>query len=492
MTEDVTKIVRKKETRRAAEAGGESAGAYNTVNQMYVQEKFHAAQGHDFAAERANDLHDQVHGKQVHKGLGDDNAKDGPDRMVNGKWIQSKYYADGKRAIDACFRDGGKGTLRYVDQNNEPMRIEVPSDDMIYNKAVARMQEKILNGQVKGVSDPAKASEIVQKGNYTYKQARNIAKAGNIDSLKFDATNGAITAASAFGVSAVIAFGTSIWQGDSPKVAAKNAAFCGLKVGGTSFVVAVLSGQLLKAGLNSAMVASTEAIAAQLGPKTCAVIANAFRSGAPIYGAAAMRSTAKLLRGNIVVAGLTVVVCSTFDVADIVRGRISATQLAKNLSITLTSVAGGSAGWVGGAALGTLVAPGIGSMIGGVIGSMSAGTAAGFVTDKVASIFLKSDAEEMQTIVEKIALEIQADYLLSEDETKHFVESLSERLNGKVLKDMFASKDREKFAEGLAIPLAETEVSKRRQIKGNIDDVIEEGLVEALKEIAEGEQVDND
>ena len=57
---------------------------------------------------------------------------------------------------------------------------------------------------------------------------------------------------------------------------------------------------------------------------------------------------------------------------------------------------------------------------------------------------------------------------------------------------MFASKDRGKFAEGLAIPLAETEVSKRRQIKGNIDDEIEEGLVEALKEIAEGEQVDND
>lgn len=491
VAEDVPKVARKKEAHHAAEAGGESAGAYKTVNQMYAQEKFHAAQGHGFAAEQANDLYDQVHGKQVHKGLGDDNAKDGPDRMVNGRWIQSKYYADGRRAIDACFRDGGKGALRYVDQNNEPMRIEVPSDDAIYNKAVERMQEKIRNGQVKGVSDPAKASEIVQKGNYTYKQARNIAKAGNIDSLKFDAANGAITAASAFGVSAVIAFGTSIWQGDPPKVAAKNAAYCGLKVGGTSFVVAVLSGQLLKAGLNSAMVAGTETIAAQLGPRTCAVIVNAFRSGAPIYGAAAMKSAAKLLRGNIVVAGLTVVVCSTFDVADIVRGRISATQLAKNLSVTLTSVAGGSAGWVGGAALGTMVAPGVGSVIGGIIGSMGAGTAAGFVTDKVASLFLKSDAEEMQTIIEKVASAIQAEYLLSENETKHFVESLSKRLNGKTLKDMFASKDREKFAEDLATPLAEEEVSKRKKIKGDIDEEIEEGLVEALKEIAEGEQVDN-
>ena len=141
--------------------------------------------------------------------------------------------------------------------------------------------------------------------------------------------------------------------------------------------------------------------------------------------------------------------------------------------------------------MGTMVAPGVGSVIGGIIGSMGAGTAAGFVTDKVASLFLKSDAEEMQPIIEKVASAIQAEYLLSENETKHFVESLSKRLNGKTLKDMFASKDREKFAENLATPLAEEEVSKRKKIKGDIDEEIEEGLVEALKEIAEGEQVDN-
>lgn len=461
---------------RAAVAGGEAVGAYRNVNQLYDQERFHARQGHGFAAEQANDLSDQLHGKDVHKGLGDDNAKDGPDRMVNGQWIQSKYYADGRRAIDACFRDGGKGQLRYIDQNGKPMCIEVPKDDAIYNQAVRQMEDKIKNGQVDGVTDPSKAKDIVQKGNYTYKQARNIAKAGNIDSLKFDATNGAVIAASAFGVSAIIAFGTSVWQGDSPKLAAKKAAYCGLKVGGTSFLVSVISSQLLKAGLNSAMVAGTEGIAAALGPKTCAVIINAFRSGTPIYGAAAMKSAAKLLRGNIVVAGLTVVVCSSFDVADIVRGRISASQLAKNLASTLTTVAGGSAGWVGGAALGTLVAPGIGSVVGGLVGSMGAGAAAGAITSKIAGRFIKDDAEEMQVIIEEHIGAVCFDNLLSEDEAKRLVETLSKKLSDKTLKDMYASKDRLAFLEALTQPMVEKVLSDRPRIAGNLDEAIEEGL----------------
>lgn len=469
----------------AATAGGEAAGAYKNVNDLYNQERFHAAQGHGFAAEQANDLADQLHGKEVHKGLGDDNAKDGPDRMVNGQWIQSKYYADGAKAIDACFRDGGKGALRYVDQNGEPMRIEVPKDDAIYGKAVERMEAKIRNGQVEGVNDPAKAKEIVQRGNVTYRQARNIAKAGNIDSLKFDAANGAVVAASAFGVSAVVAFATGVWSGDAPKVAAKRAALCGLRVGGTSFVVSVLSSQLLKAGLNSAMVAGTEGIAAALGPKACAAIVNAFRSGAPIYGAAAMKSAAKLLRGNAVVASLTVVVCSSFDIADIVRGRISAGQLAKNLAGTLTTVGAGSAGWVGGAALGTMVMPGVGSIVGGLIGSMGGGAAAGAITNKVVGHFIKDDAEAMQEIVKEQVEAICVDNLMNEKEAEELVEGLGKQLSGKKLKDMYAAKDRELFVSEMAEPLLEEIVSKRPKIEGDLDAAIEEGLIDVLNDIAE-------
>ncbi len=474
-----------KQKNRAAEVGGRAMGARRNINQLYDQEKFHARQGHGFAAEQANDLADKLHGKKVHEGLGDDFAKNGPDRMVNGRYIQSKYYQDGRCAIDACFADGGKGALRYVNDSGEPMCIEVPKDDAIYERAVERMREKILNGQVDNVKDPAKAEEIVRRGNYTYKQARNIAKAGNIDSLKFDATNGAVTAASAFGVSAVITFGASVWRGDSPEVAAKAAAASGLKVGGTSFVVSVLSSQLLKAGLNSAMVAGTEGIAQALGPKACAVIVNAFRSGAPIYGAAAMKSAAKLLRGNAVVAGLTVIVLSTFDIADIVRGRISAGQLAKNLTSTLGAVAGGSAGWVGGAALGTMVMPGIGSIIGGLVGSMGGGAAAGAIANAAVGLFIKDDADEMAEVVSKVVTVVATDNLMSEDEVKRLAETVGETLTGKTLKDMYSSKDREAFAHSLIRPEADKIIAERARIEGSLDSKIEEGLIGVLEEIAE-------
>lgn len=41
------------------------------------------------------------------------------------------------------------------------MKIEVPSDK--YDEAVMAMEEKIKNGQVKGVSDPNEAKNIVKK-----------------------------------------------------------------------------------------------------------------------------------------------------------------------------------------------------------------------------------------------------------------------------------------------------------------------------------------
>lgn len=474
----------RREHTQAAKAGGGAAGAYRNVNDLFEEERFHARQGHGFAAERANDQYDRLHGKDA-RILGDDNAKDGPDRIVDGTWIQSKYYADGAQAIDACFEDGGHGTFRYLGKNGEPMAIEVPKDDAIYERAVERMREKIRAGQVEGVTDPEQAKDIVRRGNYTYKQARNIAKAGNIDSLKFDAANGAVTAASAFGVSALIAFGTCVWNGDEPKVAAKKAAACGLKVGGTSFIVSVVSSQLLKAGLNSAMVTSTEAIAQALGPKACAVIVNAFRSGGNIYGAAAMKSAAKLLRGNAVVAGLTVVVLSTMDVADIVRGRISPGQLAKNLAGTISSVGGGTAGWIGGAALGSMVFPGAGTIVGGLIGSMGGGVAAGAAANAVLGIFIKDDSEEMCKIVEEVVGEVATDNLMNKDEVDDLVASLNKKLDGNTLKDMYASKSRSKYVRKLIDGDARAIIAKRPKLKGNVDDEIAEGLAEVLREIAE-------
>ena len=127
------------------------------------------------------------------------------------------------------------------------MQIEVPLDK--YDDAVKAMAERIKKGQVPGVTDPAKAKEIVRKGNFTYEQAKNIAKAGTVESITFDAANGAVIAAYSFGLSAGLTFAISLWRGEDVDTALESAAAAGLKVGGTAFLTAVVTSQLQKSVL---------------------------------------------------------------------------------------------------------------------------------------------------------------------------------------------------------------------------------------------------
>lgn len=463
-----------------AYSGGIAYGNYETVNKVYDEERFHARQGHGFAAERANTLYDRVTGHNAEI-LGDDNAKNGADRIVDGVYIQSKYCATGSRCINECFENDGKGAFRYM-QDGKPMQIEVPSDK--YDAAVQAMEEKIRRGQVNGVTDPAEAKNIVRKGHFTYAQAKNIAKAGTVESLTYDAVNGVITASSAFGVTAVITFATSVWNGEDFDKALKLATYSGIKVGGTAFVTSVVASQLSKAGLNSALVGSSEAVVALMGPKASAMLINAFRSGANIYGAAAMKSAAKLLRGNAITAGVTVVVMSTFDVANIFRRRISGKQLFKNLTNTATTVVSGTGGWMAGAAAGTAIMPGIGTVIGGLVGSVGAGIVAGKATDAVLGVFIEDDAKEMVRIVEEVFTDMVSEYLLNQKEAEKSVDKLSEELTEKLLKDMFASADRKLFARNLLAPIIENDVSKRRSIQLPSNQQMVAGLRTVLEDIA--------
>ena len=99
--------------------------------------------------------------------IGGDNERNGPDRLVDGVQIQSKYCSSGANCIAECFEDG---KFRYFNADNSPMQIEVPSD--MYEAAVKAMEERIRSGQMKGVSDPAKAREVARKGHFTYAQAK--------------------------------------------------------------------------------------------------------------------------------------------------------------------------------------------------------------------------------------------------------------------------------------------------------------------------------
>lgn len=465
-----------------ATVGGIVYGNVSNASTIYGMDKFSAPRGHGFAAERANYLYDKLSGKNTTI-VGDDNAKWGADRIVDGVNIQSKYCSSGSKCISECFENG---IFKYRNPDGSPMQIEVPSDK--YDAAVQAMENRIKNGQVPGVTDPAEAKNIVRKGHFTYEQAKNIAKAGTVESITFDAVNGAIIATSAFGISTVLSFATAVWNGEDIDVALKNATYTGLKVGGTTFITAVLSAQLSKAGLNSALVSSSEAIVNIMGPKASAMLVNAFRSGSNIYGAAAMKSAAKMLRSNAITGAVSVVVLSSVDVVNIFRGRISGKQLFKNVANTASTVAGGTAGWVGGATIGSVVpiiGTAVGGFIGGLLGSFAVGAATSKVSNSVLGAFIEDDADEMVRIIENVFQQLAEDYLLNQKEAENIIDNLKDDLTGSTLKDMFASSDRVKFARNLLIDYVENEVKKRKKIDIPSYTEMQNSLRKVLEEIAD-------
>lgn len=445
-----------------ATIGGLAAGTKGMVNKSYDEERFHGRQGHGFAAERANDLYDRVTGHDAQI-VGDNNAKNGPDRVVDGIFVQSKYCKTGARCVSECFEQNGKGAFRYMTDNG-PMQIEVPSDK--YQDAIQAMEAKIRNGQVPGVTDPKEAENIIRKGHFTYQQAVNISKFGTVESLVYDAANGIVIGSTAFGVSSVITFATSFWNGEAPEVCLQRAAYTGLKVGGVTFLATLIGGQLSKAGLNSLLVGGTEKIVGVLGPKASAILINAFRnsSQASLAGAAAMKSASKLLRGNIISGTITFVLLSSADVVRIFRGRISGPQLFKNLLCTAASVGGGSAGMLAGAAAGSVVIPVIGSAIGAIGGAVLGGAATEKVVHSASDQFIEDDADKMADILQDAFTELCDEYLLTAKEAEKSVDRLSEKLDGHTLRDMFASDDQKAFARDLITPILENQIKKRKHV----------------------------
>ena len=329
-------------TKNGEEVSGIAYGNVGVGETTYEMNKFHAQQGHGFAAERAEHLNDVYHGNDA-KILGDDNAKNGADRLVNGTEIQSKYCRSGSACIQECFENG---RYRYYSKNGKPMQVEVPID--MYDDAVKAMKRRIENKEVPGVTNPDEAENLVKKGHYTYAQVKKIAQAGTIESLSFDAANGAIIARDAMGITALITFATSVWNGEDFECALENAALSGLKVGGVSFLTTIISSQITRTSLVNSVRTGTDLLVSKMGSKATSYLANALNNGTNIYGAAAMNNVSKLLAGNFIASTVSLVVLSSVDIVDAFRGRISGEQLVKDVTVTAATIAGGNAGWVAG------------------------------------------------------------------------------------------------------------------------------------------------
>ena len=446
-----------------------------------------ASRGHGFAAEKANHLWDKISGKNATI-IGGDNAKNGADRLVNDVYIQTKYCKRGGACISQCFDNG---SFRYMGPDGKPMQIEVPSDK--YESAVQAMEDRISKGQVPGVSDPKEARNIVRKGNITYTQARNIAKFGTIESLTYDAVNGIKLAGTTAGLSAVVAFSHSLWSGNDWQLALKKSCYTGLKVGGTAWASSVISSQVGRTGVEHGLRGASDWIVRTIGYKASAIISNAIRSGSNIHGTAAAKYLSKVLRGNIVTGIVTTTVISSADFYRLFKGNISGAQALKNVTVTATSVAGGTGGWLAGAAAGAaagsavpLIGTAAGGIVGGLLGSLGGGWAASKATKSTMDLIIADDANEMLEIIQKEFSIVAEDYLLSEKEASDIIERIKLKINNKLLMSMYASKEHHTFAYEWIENLAQ-ETVKNRVVISNLpskEEIIKETENIILDEIS--------
>ena len=461
-----------------------AAANTRTVNDVVAQYKFSGPTGHGFAAERGNNLVDRIRGNNAVV-VGDNNVKNGPDRIISrrGKvtFIQDKYYSTASSSISACFEDG---KYRYLDPDGNPMQVEVPKDQ--YAEAVAEMKKRIAAGEVPGVTDPEDAKKYVREGPLKYKQAVNLAKAGTIDSLKYDAVNGCVTATVTFGISTLINYGVRRVQGADRKEAINESAIDGLKTGGLAFLAAIIAGQLSKTAVIDVFKPSSEALVKALGDDFARNLLRVFgKEAVAQQGAKSTVTTqaAKLIRSEVLVATVTLIVFSIPDAISMFQGRISKKQFVKNFAISAVAIAAGSAGYVVGGALGNLVVPGVGTVPGAIVGSLLFGIGGGFAADKIADYITEDDAEEMYAIFENRFAQNCEDYLVTEAEANNIVTQINGKLTEEAFKDMYASEDREKYVDDMLEPLFEAEIKKRGTIGAPTEEEVRYALKEELQDV---------
>lgn len=439
------------------------AGLYNTAMDYADDVRMLGTRGHGIAAERANDLIDKAMFKDAEI-LGDDNVKDGADRLVNGELIQTKYCKTGGKSIGECFENG---RFRY-EQGGKPMQIEVPKDQ--YESALQSMRERIKRGEMQnvGITDPRDAEKIVKQGRITYKTAQRIAKAGTVEGITYDASQGAVTGVKAFGISAALSFAQSIWRGEDADEALHQALKDGGSIFGKQMMQHIVTKQVGRTAVERSLRPATDYVVKNvLGSKSSAQIVNTFFRTAgqsPIHGAAASNHLSKLMRGNLVAMTITTVVLSSGSILDVINGKISGSQLFKNLGTTGGSVGGAAIG----AAMGSVV-PVVGTFIGGVVG----GILGGKVSKKALDALIDDDAVATIEILKTKFMKDIEELQLDRDELHFIADRIFEPkgLPGR-LKNIYAASSSEEYIETWMDPYINAILKARPRI-GSIDKVVQ-------------------
>ena len=352
--------------------------------------------GHGFAAEYANNTIDKLRYpfKKVEL-VGQGNELNGADRRVGNQLIQTKYHKDARESVNAAFDSSNNGMYKYKDK-----QLEIPKDQ--YDRGLEIFGEKIRQGKVEGVTNPAEAKNIIRKGRITYGEAKNIAQSEKLTSLKYDALDGAINSLPGASISFVIVFAQAKWSGIETKKATL--------IAGEQGFWALVKGTLISAGSQQFAKRLTTQISDYFRKKVTAEVVA--RRAAPVISFA---------------------VIITPDIFDALVGRISSQQLLKNVAVAGGGMlAGAGAGAVGGALAGP---------VGAVVGALAGGIAGGFGVKLIADQFIEDDRVEMFAQLKEEFIDLVMIISLSQEEFNKIQEGVfNERLED-LLKDMFQRKE---------------------------------------------------
>ncbi len=481
---------------------GRNAAIVSGANTLSAESAVFAEQratpaGHGEMAEEAITKLDKLHGHDA-RVCGRDNKKNGPDRIVDGVFIQTKYYNSARGSLEACF-DPSTSQYRYIDGDGNPMQLEVAKDQ--YDSVLRGFEEKIRRGKVPGVKDPKMAKEIVRKGRLTYEQAVNLTKPGTIESLKYDAATGAIQCTCAFGISFLAASFNAYRKTGSMKESIHAGFASGVQVFGLSFAQHMIVSQLSRTSLANTLMKPSQIVVQKLGHKTSATIVNGLRtlSGKrAISGAAASKQLAKIMRSSAITSAITFAVFSVPETYKLASGKASGAQYAKNLTSLAGSIAGGVGGAAAagaaaakiGAAVGTAITPGVGTAV-GIVGGVIGGAAGSFATNTVSNVFYEGDAASFTRFFNALVSSMSVEYMLADDEVDKLVSKLNNIDSAafkSLLEQTMISERQEQTVRDFLVPIFESVIEEREPFGLPPSDEIESSIAAYLSELNDSEE----
>lgn len=363
------------------------------------------------------------------KVIGNDFAKNGPDRIAGGRLIQTKYYSNPNATLNAAFENG---RFKYIDNYGNFMKYEVPKDQ--YQQIKRLFKQKVRNGEIYNIRNEKDVDNILIKGKLTYRQGVNLAKPGTISSIKYDILDGCVSCYSAVPLTFISATAFAYYETRD----LNKASFIGMKAAAQTFGLSVLSyvvtNQLLRtSGIN--------------------YVAN--------------RVANQVAFASTLTTGISILAFSIPDTIRYVSKRISGSQYLKNLITLAASIGGGAvggaiaakvgAGAVATAATGTIVAVGL-----------------GYGAYKIASILTEDDAVRYSRLLNAYITNYCIDYSLSSNEVDEIVSKLSDITPyryKKLFEDINQAKSDEIEIDNFLRPLFEEVINNRTKIYLNDVDI---------------------